>query len=105
MTKEMVNIKWHEYRFNLTDEEAIRHIHRCLSATNPELKVGDISRARYAKEYRAKYRRSDGEEVSISVGIGNLKRYFGSMILGFDEHGIHFYRRGRGAVGGGKTSI
>ena len=93
MTKELLDRNRNEYRFKLTDKEVIRRIYECLSKTNPELRESDIYRSMYAREYKAKYHRSDGEDVSISVGISNLKRYFGAFILAFEENGLSFIRR------------
>lgn len=93
MTKELVNKERNEYRFVITNKEAVRRIHECLVKTNPELKESDIYRSKYSREFKASYHRSDGEDVSISVGIPNLKRYFGAFILGFEENGLNFIRR------------
>lgn len=83
------------FQFELSDEEVCKRIYECLSPSNPELKVGDICRGQYSREYVAKFRRSDGEEVHISVGVGNLKRYFGALVLGFKDGGIWIKRRSK----------
>ena len=93
MTKELVDEDRNEYRFKISDKEAARRIYECLAKANPELKESDIYRPRCSREFKACYRRSDGEYVSISVGIPNLKRYFGAFILAFEENGLSFVRR------------
>ena len=50
MTKELVNKERNEYRFVITDKEAVRRIHECLVKTNPELKESDIYRSKYSRE-------------------------------------------------------
>lgn len=93
MTKEVFNGARHDYTFRIPDKEAIRRIYECLVKTNPELRERDIYRSKYSREYEASYLRSDGEKVRISVGIPNLKRYFGAFILAFEENGIRIVRR------------
>ena len=93
MTKEVLHSGKHDTcRYTVTDAEAIRRIHECLVKTNPELKESDIYAWPPAHEYRAEYHRSDGEEVRMSIGIANLKRYFGALSLGFTNDGIRFTR-------------
>ena len=82
-----------EYRFDLTDEEACKRVYECLSITNPELKEGDVRRSKFSREFVAEYHRSDGEDVRISVGIPNLKRYFGAFIFSFADNGVWFHRQ------------
>ena len=93
MTKKLVNADWNEYLFSLSDAEVVHVLYGRLSKSNPELKESDIVRDKYAREYRAIFQRSDGEDVRISIDLTNLKRYFGAFFLGFDDAGIHFYRR------------
>lgn len=89
----LINKERNEYRFELTNEEACKRIYQCLSTTNPELKETDVERSKYSREFKARYRRSDGEDVSVSVGIPNLKRYFGAFVLCFTDDGIWFNRQ------------
>lgn len=93
MRKILINESRNEYRFELTNEEACRRIYQCLSTTNPELSESDVKRSEYSREFVARYRRSDGEDVRISVGIPNLKRYFGAFVLCFTDDGIWFNRQ------------
>ena len=90
------NAKKNIYRIELTDEEARHRVFECLRTTNPELSESDLKRDMKSKSYVASYRRSDGEMVRISVGISNLKRYFGAFVLGFTEDGIAMERPLRG---------
>lgn len=82
-----------EYRFELTDAEACKRVYECLSTTNPELKETDVKRSKYSREFVARYRRSDGADVCIAVGISNLKRYFGAFVVCFTKDGIWFNRQ------------
>lgn len=93
MKKTLIDKSRNEYRFELTDEEACSRIHQCLSTTNPELRKNDVKRSKYSREFMAEYRRSDGTDVRISVGIPNLKRYFGAFVLCFTDDGIWFNRQ------------
>ena len=93
MKRTLIDKARNECRFELTDEEACRRIYECLSTTNPELKERDVKRSRYAREFVARYRRSDGEDVRISVDIANLKRYFGAFVVCFADDGIWFDRQ------------
>ena len=93
MTRTLLDKSRNEWQFDITDAEACKRIYQCLSITNPELKERDVFRDKYAREYKAKYRRSDGQDVSICVGISNLKRYFGAFILSFTETGLRFQRQ------------
>ena len=93
MKRTLIDEARNEYRFELTNDEACKRIYQCLSTTNPELKETDVKRSRYSREFVAKYHRSDGEDVSVSVGISNLKRYFGAFVLCFTDDGIWFNRQ------------
>lgn len=93
MEKRIHNEKWNEWEFSLSDEEVIHFIAQRLSKSNPGLSPSDFRRRPYSKEYAASFRRADGGDASITVGIGNLKRYFGAFTLGFTDGGIRFIRR------------
>lgn len=93
MTKTLINKDRNEYRFEISNEEACKHIFKCIFPTNPELKESDIKRSKFSREFEAHYHRSDGENVSIYVGISNLKRYFGAFILSFTKEGLSFVRQ------------
>lgn len=93
MKRTLINEARNEYRFELTDKEACKRIYQCISTTNPELKETDIRRSKYSREFEARYHRSDGEDVRISIGIPNLKRYFGAFVLCFTDDGIWFNRQ------------
>lgn len=93
MTKTPIDAKRGEYRFKISDGEAICRIYECLAKTNPELAKGDIWRDENAREYKAEYRKRNGETVRMSIGTNNLKRYFGAFILSFERGGLSFVRR------------
>lgn len=93
MKKTLVNESLNEYRFEATNDEVAQRVWECLSSTNPELRPKDVHRAKYSREFVAEYHRSDGEDVKISVGIPNLKRYLGAYILAFVDGGLWFNRR------------
>lgn len=92
MKKTLLDGSLNEYRFDLTDNEVCHRIYECLKPTNKELEEKDIFRNKYAREYNAVFFRPTGEEVNVSIGIGNLKRFFGAWVLAFKEDGIWFNR-------------
>ena len=93
MKMTLVNAERNEYRFELTNDEAIRHIYNCLSKTNPELLPQYIRRSPTAKELIIEYVRSDGMEVKAKLGVSNLKKCFGSRIIKLTQDGLWFIRR------------
>lgn len=84
-----------KYICHVTDAEAAKMIYRCLSPSNPNLEESGIARDPYAREYKAHFRNARGEEVCLSVGVGNLKGYFGAYWLAFEKGGLRFMRTGK----------
>lgn len=94
MKKELLDGTIDEYRFDLSFDEVRNRICNCLVQTNKDIRIKDIYKDKNAREFKALFVRKDGEEVNVSVGVPNLKRYFGAFILGVkDDGGIWFHRR------------
>lgn len=92
MKKTLLNSKRNEYRFDLSFEEVRHRLYECVSPCNSGLKETDIKKAKNAKEYIANFKRGN-EDVSLCIGINNLKRYFGSWNITIkDDGGISIIR-------------